>query len=52
MQLSSLHAFVVVSYCLATFGMDGEDLFGSIFCLVVMLQATVMSKEVGVSVKE
>jgi hypothetical protein len=33
-----MHTLVVVSYCLATFGLDGEDLFGANSYLLTMLQ--------------
>lgn len=53
MHLTSLHAFVVVSYCLATFGLDGEDLFGVICCLVAILQSPINPRiEVEISVNE
>lgn len=53
MHLTSLHALVVVAYCLATFGMDEEDLFGVICCLVAMLQYPMDPRtQVEVSVNE
>jgi hypothetical protein len=55
MHLPPLHTLVVVSYCLATFGLDGEDLFGAIACLLVMLQSTEFidpRKKAEISVKE